>query len=74
MILYFIEERPYVNFVTDFEMDHIITENRKFPNVEEAEATSSCAALVAAKEHEIRNDIVACDDPATEPPAPSSPP
>jgi hypothetical protein len=59
MILNFVEEQEYVDFVTCFEMDHIIinpgdpldvTVNK---NVDEALATTSASILVSNKLHEI---------------------
>ncbi len=62
-ILNFVEEREYVDFVTDFEMDHHHAGARINRNVEEAVATHSGAALVSAQHHEIGHDVVSCEDP-----------
>jgi hypothetical protein len=71
-ILNFIDERDYVDFVTDFEMDHIVA-GRTFSNVEEARATTSSAVLVPAKTHGIGHDIVSCEDRREVPAAPAAP-
>jgi hypothetical protein len=83
-ILNFIDEREYVDFVADFEMDHIIpatataaAETRV--HVEEAQPTRSSAVIVPAPTHEIGDAIVSCSDepdtgeagPAPAPPGPS---
>ena len=62
-ILNFIDERAYVDFVTDFEMDHIVGA-QTFSNVEQAEATRSTSVLVSARNHPIGDDIVSCEDHA----------
>ena len=68
-ILDFIDEREYVDFVSDFEMDHIIgTKTRR--NIEEAEPTRSTAVLASAHGHEIGDDITSCSD-APSPAAPA---
>jgi hypothetical protein len=78
-ILNFIDEREYVDFVTDFEMDHIV-DDETHTDVEEAEATKSSAVIVPAKTHTIGDQIVACDDEeaaavsAASPAAGSAPP
>ncbi len=67
-IINFVEERDYVDFITDFEMDHIISENPlvKKINVEEAVATTSSSVLVSAATHIIEHDInVACLNPSS---------
>jgi WD40 repeat protein len=71
-ILNWIEEREYVDFVTSFQIDHILTD-RTLVDVEEAKATNSAAALVSAGQHTILDNIVSCEDepkPAPLPPAP----
>jgi hypothetical protein len=51
-ILNFIDERPYVDYVTDLRMDQII-DGITHSNLEQAEATSSSSALVSAGSHSI---------------------
>jgi hypothetical protein len=60
-ILEHIEKREYVDFVRDFEMDHCVR-GRVRANVEEAVASSSSAALVAAKHHGVSTDLSSCAD------------
>jgi hypothetical protein len=75
-ILNFVDEREYVDFVTDFEIDHVIEDETK-TNVEEAVATRSSAVIVPSRTHEIGDEIVACEDPPAAPappPAPGRPP
>jgi hypothetical protein len=60
-ILNFIDERDYVDFVTDFEMDHVVG-SQVFVNVEQAVATRSTSVLVSAHRHEIGDEIVSCED------------
>ncbi len=60
-ILDFVEDRDYVDFVTDFKMFHRV-EGRPPAEVEEAEATTSSAALVSDDGHDIGHDIVSCED------------
>ena len=62
-ILNFIDEREYVEFVTDFEMDHVAGV-RTLPNVEQAEAMRSTSVLVSARSHEIGDDIITCEERA----------
>ena len=62
-ILDFVEKRDYVDFVVDFEMFHLVGVDG--PDVEEAEATSSSAALVSAASHEISHETVSCQDAET---------
>lgn len=83
-ILNFIDEREYVDFVTDFEMDHFIPATATRPadarlDVEDAQPTRSSAVIVPSRTHEIGDAIVSCEDeeeaPAEPPPpAPSAPP
>lgn len=60
-ILDFVEERDYVDFVTDFRMFHIV-EGQEPAEVEVAEATTSSAALVSAESHDVGHDIESCED------------
>lgn len=60
-ILNFIDEREYVDFVTDFAMDQIVG-TQTFGNVEQAEAKRSTSVLVSARSHDIRDKIVSCED------------
>ncbi|MEO8960803.1 MAG: hypothetical protein ABI325_02915, partial [Ginsengibacter sp.] len=47
-LLNFVEERPYVDFVTCFKMNHIIRRNVEVkPDVEEAVASTSLSILVS---------------------------
>ena len=75
-----IEDFPYVDFVADFQIDHV-----KDPaagttdfDVEQAEATRSSTVLVSARNHQITHDLVSCSDDdvgaATPPPAAPPPP
>ncbi|MCP3669620.1 MAG: hypothetical protein GY814_04175 [Gammaproteobacteria bacterium] len=56
-ILNYVEEQSYVNFVTDFQLDHIysLADGTKIEvlNVEEAVATRASSALVSVAEHAI---------------------
>jgi hypothetical protein len=66
-ILNFIDEREYVDFVADFEMDHIVpptatTAGETRVHVEEAQPTRSSAVIVPARTHEIGDQIVSCSD------------
>ena len=63
-ILNHIEELEYVDFVTDFRLDHIVTETVMHLDVEEALATSSSAALVSAPIHVIDHILSTCKDEA----------
>lgn len=63
-ILEFVEQRSYVNFVTEFQLDHFYTmgkdtEVEQF-NVEEANATRASSALVSFPQH----GIMALDIPS----------
>lgn len=60
-ILDFVEKRDYVDFVTDFRMDHIIGGEARL-DVEQAEATTSSAALVSAKSHTVSHSAFSCLD------------
>ena len=51
VILNFLEERSYVDFVTDFKMNHIISETNIKYDVEEAVATTARSVLVSDKSH-----------------------
>ncbi len=61
-ILNYVEERPYVDFVTDFKMDHLVAPDDVRKDVEEAVATRSAAALVSAQAHTVGDDVVSCED------------
>ena len=51
VILNFIEERPYVEFVNNFRLDHLVDDSTTLENVEEAEASTARSILVSAEEH-----------------------
>ncbi len=51
VILNFIEERPYVDFVTDFKMDHIIDNKNTESDIEEAYASTARSILVSSDKH-----------------------
>ena len=51
-ILNYAEEQPYVDYVTEFTLDHL-TEEQVYRDVEEAAATSSSSVLVSAPSHQI---------------------
>ncbi|MEM6765022.1 MAG: hypothetical protein AAF655_08855 [Bacteroidota bacterium] len=57
LILNHLEEQDYVDFVTDFHMDHIISETEVKIDVEEAVASTSSSVLVSADTHIITFDI-----------------
>lgn len=64
VILNFIEKRPYVDFVTCFEMDQI-TPNETFKNIQVAIAQSAASVLTSVVNHEIyvlETDDCECDD------------
>ncbi|HEX9731756.1 MAG TPA: baseplate J/gp47 family protein [Thermoanaerobaculia bacterium] len=60
-ILHYVEKREYVDFVTGFEMDHLVGETTNV-NVEEAVATRASAALVSAPTHTILLGTTSCED------------
>jgi hypothetical protein len=70
MILNFVEERPYVDYITCFKMYHIVPtspENNPNKDVEEARATTAVSILGSAEEHiinviEFSSDDCDCDD------------
>lgn len=70
VILNFIEDRPYVDFVTCFNMDQIIQGLPNTPpvilkNVEEAVTTTSASVLTSASNHKVtvlENDDCGCED------------
>ncbi|HTL83243.1 MAG TPA: baseplate J/gp47 family protein [Bacteroidia bacterium] len=58
MIINFVEERPYVDFVTCFNMDQIIPAGKNIPpivlkNIEAAETSTSASVLTSFPQHEI---------------------
>lgn len=57
VILNFIEEREYVDFLTDFKLNHIVSDTLTIKDIEEAVAASSSSVLVSATNHIIGNDI-----------------
>jgi len=64
-VLNFAEERPYVDYVTFFKMDHTDAEGNIRVNVEEAEAISPVAVLTSAPQHYItafNDDATLCAD------------
>lgn len=60
VILNFIEEREYVDWVVQFKMDHIWSDGTVCKDVLEAETTTSRSILVSASSHEIV-PVVKCD-------------
>lgn len=54
VILDFVEERPYVDYLTDFRMYHFPASNKPGILVEEAIATTPKSILVSAKKHMIK--------------------
>ncbi len=75
-ILNHVEELEYVDFVTDFRLDHIVTESLVHRDVEEALATTSSAALVSSALHVIDHILSTCKDegaPVLSPPDESPP-
>ncbi len=58
-ILDFVEKQSYVDFVTEFTMDHCVNERWKL-NVEEAITTTTSSALTSAAKHDINHDINSC--------------
>lgn len=64
VILYFIEKRPYVDYVACFEMDQI-TPNEVLTNIDVAITTSAASILTSVNAHEIyvlETDDCECDD------------
>lgn len=64
VIINFVEEQPYVDFVTCFTMDHIIG-NIVNKNIEEAFATTSASIITSASTHIVHvleTDDCDCDD------------
>ncbi|MEO5642813.1 MAG: baseplate J/gp47 family protein [Bacteroidia bacterium] len=82
-IINFVEERPYVDFVTCFNMDQIIPAGINTPplvnkNIEEAVTTTSASILTSAATHLIvvlETDACECDDNSVKEPmlAPDQP-
>ncbi|HEU4718957.1 MAG TPA: baseplate J/gp47 family protein [Bacteroidia bacterium] len=70
MIINFVEERPYVDYVTCFNMDQVVPVGKNLPptilkNVETAETTTSASVLTSYPQHSItvlETDECACDD------------
>ena len=65
MIMNFIEERNYVDFITCFKMDQIVNSDLVHEDIEEAVATSSAAILVSSADHDIqliRDKNCSCED------------
>lgn len=58
-ILKYVEDLPYVDFVTDFTMDQVKADGTLL-NIEEAVATCASSALVSAATHDIQHDITPC--------------
>lgn len=70
VILNFIEKRPYVDYITCFEMDQI-TPNNTFKNIQVAKAQSAASILTSVEDHEIyvlETDDCECDDNVIEAP------
>jgi hypothetical protein len=64
MILNFVEEQPYVDFVTCFKMSQIISGNT-LSNIDEAVASTSASIITSASFHTIHvlnSDECECDD------------
>lgn len=73
VILNYIEELEYVDFLTCFEMDQI-TANGVLKNVQEAAATTSASILTSVKQHDIdllETDDCECDDNVVQRPSAS---
>ncbi len=74
-ILDAIEDFEYVDFVADFEVDHVIdpVSGDTLTDVEEAKATRSSTVLVSARSHQVTHDLESCldDQAATAQSAPS---
>lgn len=70
MLINFVEERPYVDFVTCFNMDQIIPTGKNtlpitLKNIEEAVTSTSASILTSAHSHKItvlETDDCKCDD------------
>lgn len=70
MIINFVEERPYVDFVTCFTMDQVIPIGKNIAplilgNIEAAETSTSASVLTSAPQHFItvlETEDCACDD------------
>ena len=64
-ILNFVEERDYVDYVTDFQLHHIV-EGTPTLNVEEAVASTSSSVLVSANTHTIgETNVLECQTTST---------
>ena len=61
VILKYIEDREYVDFVTDFSLHQIIN-NTQTPDSEYVRASTSSSVLVSAAQHIIGHNIISCDD------------
>lgn len=57
LILNYIEERSYVDAITDFRMDHLRAETDLLEDVEEAVASTSSSVLVSATTHHVSYNI-----------------
>ncbi len=57
VILDFVEDLSYVEYLTDFKMNHIVSRNplEKFVDIDEAIASTSMSILVSAEEHIIES-------------------
>lgn len=67
VVLNFVEERPYVDFVTCFTMDHLIPGETPRLNVDEAVTFTSASVLTSYPEHLITvMETDACDCPDNE--------
>lgn len=53
LILNFIEERPYVDFVAKFQLDHVLEDGTVCADVKEAVASTSRSILVSASAHQV---------------------
>jgi hypothetical protein len=53
VILHFIEERPYVDYVVKFRMDHLVEDGPENANVREAVTTTARSVLVTAPHHQL---------------------
>jgi WD40 repeat protein len=61
VILKYIEDREYVDFLTDFSL-HQIIDNNEAPDSEYVRASTSSSILVSAPQHTIGHSIISCDD------------